>query len=238
MPSANKKTDKKIHGWQIYLAITFLLLGILISVQIQTQHRLDSDLSSQSTSDLSIMIKNLTDRRLQLTEELTEAEYNLELFQEEYLDDSLLLTQLNNDIARLELINGTVAAKGPGIVVTVSGNLLASDLSVLVNEFWAAGAEAVAVNDIRITPYSGFNYIGTSTATYLTCGGEVLTEPIVLQAIGSSATLERSLTMPGGIADNLAVYQIQLDIQFAEELHLPSVPSQPQLQYGKVPETK
>ena len=228
--------DKKIHGWQIYLAITFILLGLLISTQIQTQNRLDSDLASQSISDLTIMIKNLTDRRLQLTEELTEAEFILEVYQEEYLDDSLLLSQLNSDIARLELINGTVPAKGPGITVAVSGNLLASDLSVLVNEFWAAGAEAVAINDVRITPYSGFNYIGTSTATYLTCGDEILAEPIVLQAVGNGATLERSLTMPGGIADNLEVYQIYLDIQMAEELHLPAVPAQPQLQYGKVPE--
>ncbi len=228
--------DRKIHGWQIYLAVTFILLGLLISTQIHTQNRLDSDLASQSTSDLTIMIKNLTDRRLQLTEELSEAEYTLELYQEEYLDDSLLLSQLNNDIARLELINGTVAANGPGITVTVSGNLLASDLSVLVNEFWAAGAEAVAINDVRITPYSGFNYIGTSTATYLTCGDEILAEPIILQAVGNGATLERSLTMPGGIADNLEVYQIYLDIQIVEDLHLPAVPSQPQLQYGKVPE--
>ena len=227
---------KRIHGWQIYLAVTFILLGILISTQIQTQNRLDSDLASQSTSDLTIMIKNLTDRRLLLTEELAEAEYNLELYQEEYIDDSLLLEKLNSDIARLELINGTIPAKGAGIEITVSGNLLASDLSVLVNEFWAAGAEAVAVNEVRITPYSGFNYIGTSTATYLTCGDEILSEPIVLQAVGNAATLERSIVMPGGIADNLEVYQIHLDIQHVEELHLPAVPTQPQLQYGKVPE--
>ena len=92
---------KRIHGWQIYLAVTFILLGILISTQVQTQNRLDSDLASQSTSDLTIMIKNLTDRRLLLTEELAEAEYNLELYQEEYIDDSLLLSQLGTDIARL-----------------------------------------------------------------------------------------------------------------------------------------
>lgn len=228
--------NKRIHGWQVYLAVTFVLLGILISTQIQTQNRLDSDLASQSTSDLTIMIKNLTDRRLQLTEELAEAEFILELYQEEYLDDSQLLAQLDSDIARLELINGTTAAKGSGITVTVSGNLLASDLSVLVNEFWAAGAEAVAINDVRITPYSGFGYIGTSTATYLTCGNEILAEPIVLQAVGNGATLERSLTMPGGVADNLEVYQIHLDIHLVDEMLLPSVPSQPQLQYGKVPE--
>ena len=54
---------KYIHGWHIYLAVTFVLLGILISTQIQTQHRLMSDLSMQTTSDLSIMLKNLTDKR-------------------------------------------------------------------------------------------------------------------------------------------------------------------------------
>ncbi len=227
---------KRIHGWQIYLAVTFILLGVLISTQIQTQNRLDSDLASQSASDLTIMIKNLTDRRLLLNEELEEAEYNLEIYQEEYIDDSLLLEKMDSDISRLELINGTVPAKGSGIVITVSGSLLASDLAVLTNEFWAAGAEAVAINDVRITPYSGFSYIGTSTATYLTCGDEVLTEPIVLQAVGNAATLERSIVMPGGIADNLEVYQIYLDIQHSEDLHLPAIPSQPQLRYGKVPE--
>ena len=89
---------KKIHGWQIYLAVTFILLGLLISTQIQTQNRLDSDLASQSASDLTIMVKNLTDRRLLLTEELGEAEYNLELYQEEYLDDSLLLEKMNKNL--------------------------------------------------------------------------------------------------------------------------------------------
>ena len=52
---------KYIHGWHIYLTVTFVLLGILISTQIQTQHRLMSDLSMQTTSDLSIMLKNLTE---------------------------------------------------------------------------------------------------------------------------------------------------------------------------------
>ena len=49
---------KHIHGWQIYLAITFILLGIMISTQIQTQNRLMSDLSLQSTSDQTDYLYN------------------------------------------------------------------------------------------------------------------------------------------------------------------------------------
>lgn len=133
---------KQIHGWHIYLAVTFILLGILISTQIQTQHRLMSDLSMQTTSDLSIMLKNLTDKRWQLTEELEEAENNLMTYQNDYKNDAELISRIDNELDRLQLINGTVAAAGSGIRITVTGHLLASDLVVLVNELWAAGAEA------------------------------------------------------------------------------------------------
>ena len=101
---------KHVHGWQVYLAITFILLGILISTQIQTQNRLMSDLASQSTSDLSIMLKNLTDKRWQLTEELEDAENNLLTYQNDYKGDAEVLSNVNNELQRLQLINGTTEA--------------------------------------------------------------------------------------------------------------------------------
>ena len=143
---------KYIHGWQIYLAITFILLGIMISTQIQTQNRLMSDLSLQSTSDLSIMLKNLTDKRWQLSEEIEEAENNLIHSQDDYKDDSELMSRIDSELERLQLINGTIEAVGSGISITVQGNLLSSDLVLLINELWAASAEAVTINDFRVTP--------------------------------------------------------------------------------------
>lgn len=226
---------KYIHGWQIYLAVTFILLGIMISTQIQTQNRLMSDLSMQTTSDLSIMLKNLTDKRWQLTEEIDEAEDNLMNYQNDYKGDSELITRINNELDRLQLINGTVKAEGNGIIIAVEGNLLSSDLVILVNELWGAGAEAVTVNDFRVTPATGFSYLETLNKTYLTCGGNVLQEPITIKAIGNGPTLEKSLTMPGGIADNLSLYQIRLNIDLQDNMQITALTTQPQLRYGKVP---
>ena len=228
---------KHIHGWQIYLAITFILLGIMISTQIQTQNRLMSDLSLQSTSDLSIMLKNLTDKRWQLSEEIDEAESNLIHSQDDYKDDSELMSRIDSELERLQLINGTIGATGSGISITVQGNLLSSDLVLLINELWAASAEAVTINDFRVTPTSGISYIETLDKTYLTCDGNVLHEPIItIKAIGNGPVLEKSLTMPGGIADNLSLYQIYLHIELQEELQLEALPAQPQLRYGKIPD--
>ncbi len=226
---------KKIHGWHVYLVITFVLLGILISTQIQTQNRLMSDLSMQSTSDLSIMLKNLTDKRWLLTEELEEAETNLMTYQNDYNSDTALISSIENELNRLQLISGASAAKGPGISITIDGYLLASDLVVVINELWAAGAEAVAINDCRVTATSGISYVDTMDKTYLTCDGSIIQEPVEIRAIGNSAILEKSLTMPGGIADSLSLYQVYLNIELQDEITLSALPSQPQLRYGKVP---
>ena len=227
---------KYIHGWHIYLTVTFVLLGILISTQIQTQHRLMSDLSMQSTSDLSIMLKNLTDKRWQLSEAIDEAEDNLITYQNDYQNDAELIDRINNELSRLQLINGTAKVHGSGIQITVSGNMLASDLIVILNELWAAGAEAVAVNDYRITATTGINYVDAQNKTYLTCDGAIIQDPIKIRAIGNSKILEKSLTMPGGIADNLSLYQVYLHITLQDDITLESLPNQPQLRYGKVPE--
>ena len=227
---------QKIHGWHVYLAITFILLGILVSTQMQTQSRLMSDLSMQTTSDLSIMLKNLTDKRWLLTEELEEAENNLMTYQNDYNSDTALISSIDNELNRLQLISGATAARGPGISITVEGYLLSSDLVVLVNELWAAGAEAVAINDCRISATSGISYVDTMERSYITCDGTVIQAPYVIRAIGNGSILEKSLTMPGGIADSLSLYQVYLNIEMQDELTLPSIPSQPQLRYGKVPE--
>ena len=65
------------RNWHITLAIAMLVLGILIFAQLQTQSRLELDLSTQSSSDLTIMINNLSEKRLSLSNEISTAESTL-----------------------------------------------------------------------------------------------------------------------------------------------------------------
>lgn len=95
----------------------------------------------------------------------------------------------------------------------------------------------VAINDYRITATTGISYVETLNQTYLTCDGKVIQEPVTLWAIGNGATLEKSLTMPGGIADSLSLYQIIPYIELQDQIQLEPLPAtSPQLRYGKVPE--
>ena len=105
---------KKKYGWQIYLAATFILFGIMLSIQTQTQNRLASELAYQSTADLTIMLKNLSDKRHLLNAEITEAEQRLEEYQQDYADDTRMIEYVNNEIKRLDILTGQASVAGPG----------------------------------------------------------------------------------------------------------------------------
>ena len=66
------------------------------------------------------------------------------------------------------------------------------DLLKLVNELFAAGAEAISINDIRLTGYSG---IRTAANIYIYINNERISaqSQIVVKAIGNKSVLELSL---------------------------------------------
>lgn len=227
---------KKKYGWQIYLAATFILFGIMISIQTQTQTRLASELAYQSTSDLTIMLKNLSDKRQLLDTEIIEAEQRLEEYQQDYADDAKLIEYVNSEIARLNMLTGQAAVQGPGIkVILQKENLLYSDVVGLINELWNSGAEAVAINDIRITATTAIGFLDALNTTYLTCDKEILEAPYVITAIGHSSILEKGLTMPGGIVDNLELFKIHPEITIEEEIIIPALQENNSLRYSSVP---
>ena len=83
---------------------------------------------------------------------------------------------------------GFVAVTGPGLRVTVDdqpqgdpdGRVRATDLRVLVNGLWQAGAEAIAINGRRLTSLSAI--VNSDIAIQVNQGP--LSPPYVVQAVG------------------------------------------------------
>ena len=114
---------------------------------------------------------------------------------------SALREQLN----RAELLAGTTAVRGPGLVVDladppsapaspavgqpatsgISQRLTDSDVRSVVNALWAAGAEAVSVNDVRLTPESAIRFAGLAVLVDF----QPIASPYTIRAIGNPDTL-------------------------------------------------
>ena len=155
--------------------------------------------------------------------------------------DSPLVDQLAAD----SLISGASALTGPGLRITLSdapdvGGVVDPDrrvqdvdLQILVNGLWAAGAEAIAVNDHRLTTTTAIRSAGSAILVDL----NPLVGPYVVDAIGGAADLQTRLArLSAGqhLATLRTTYSIGVDVSAKKSLELPAA-SLPDLSYAGVP---
>ena len=107
------------------------------------------------------------------------------------------LDELESNVSRLEVRTGFSAVRGEGVRITVdnqpgvdvNNEIRDEDLAYLVDGLWAAGAEAIAINDQRINLLGGIR--NTSRAIHV--NGRPVNAPYVISAIGDNDTLQARL---------------------------------------------
>jgi len=217
-------------SWKLPVTIVFIFLGILLSAQFQTQSRVVSDLSMQKTEDLIAMVRNLSDKRFQLENELKTIKTKLNSIKASNSNETNIINNLNAELKELDIINGTKEVKGPGLKVIFSEDapILYVDIVYIINELWAAGAEAISVNDNRVNFNTSFFYSENDNSMFITLDNKPLNFPITIKAIGNPNTLDKGLTLPGGIIDNLALFHAFPYLEQTEKLIISALESEPQ----------
>jgi uncharacterized protein YlxW (UPF0749 family) len=97
----------------------------------------------------------------------------------------------------------------------------ARDLAILVNGLWRAGAEAIAVNGIRLTARSALRNSGEA----INLDGPPLSPPYVVSAIGDNRTLQANLLdNPSGqeFVSRANVFGFRVRRHNADRLSLPA----------------
>ena len=109
--------------------------------------------------------------------------------------------------------------QGQGIVLTMEGPIDAAGINDLIYELRGAGAEAIAVDDIRITARS----VAELGAGSIEIDGVPLGETIRISAIGSPPGLEATLERPGGMLTLLQqATGLQTQIDQRSQLTIPA----------------
>jgi len=156
-------------------------------------------------------------------------------------------SELTTELSKLELAAGTVPVVGPGLVLTVDdaptkaepvapdanprtpltpdqGKVTASDLQIIVNGLWDAGAEAISINGHRLTSRAAIRSAGAAVLVDY----RPLTRPYVITAIGDPGSLgvEFADNSGGSYLQSLKNnYQIRGDIQNRTSVVVPGEPT-------------
>ena len=193
---------------QVTIAAVTFLLGVLVVIQLRTQAS-SAAFAGLSSQDLTVLVANLDDRNDQLRTEVATLERELGVLSQNTQRGDVSLDELRADLRRVRLYAGIDPAMGPGVTITLRGPIDGPGIEDLVNELRNAGAEAMAIDDVRLVP----GVVAVGPAGGVTLGSRALDDGFTLSAIGAPDKLTGSLTRPGGIIAQLSATQPDVSVE-------------------------
>lgn len=187
----------RIKYHDLTIIITGILLGFLVVLQSRSFGGVQDKLARDSRANVFREIQILKTTNENLGEEIADLEVQLA----KASDQELALKALQDEIVKDKIIAGHVDVGGPGVELTIKNNLPALWFTDIVNELWSAGAEAISVNDVRLTNSSvGFDTLPNGQ---ISLNGVILTAPYHFRGIGEKKVLSEALSQPGGIVQRI-----------------------------------
>jgi uncharacterized protein YlxW (UPF0749 family) len=189
----------RIRRNSLPVAAVALVLGLLVVLQIQSQNP-GGGLETLSAPELTVLVANLNTRNDQLRTEIATLDQESRSLAASQTRGETSLGQLQLDLARVRAWAGLSGVMGQGIRISVTGPIAGSAVEDLLNELRNAGAEALAVDDVRLVAGD----VVAGPPGELSVENTALDDPFEVAAIGNAETLVGTLTRSGGIIAQLA----------------------------------
>jgi uncharacterized protein YlxW (UPF0749 family) len=220
-----------MHRLRSQLAITAVavVLGLLVVVQLRGQQQ-DSSLAALSAQELTVLVANLDAHNEQLRREVAALEGQLSDISSAKARGETSIDQIRADLARIRAWSGLDPVQGEGVLVSVNGSIGGPAVEDLINELETAGAEAIAVEDVRVVPGS----VVAGAPGSLSIENTTLGDPFEIRAIGSREGLTGSLTRIGGIVAQLSARypDVTVTVTPLDSIVLPATVRSLQPSYG------
>jgi uncharacterized protein YlxW (UPF0749 family) len=200
------------------LAFIAFLIGLALVAQFRSQTR-PTELTSLPVAELSTRIQTLADANAQLRTALADQRDLLAEYRAAGAQGSSALEVSREELRRIRAYSGLAPVEGQGIILRISGALDAIAVNDLVNELRNAGAEALAIDETRLTARSVISQ-GTQA---LEVDGADVDRTFTLAAIGDPDGLLAALQRPGGIVAQLEQFiSATITITQTDTLRLPA----------------
>ncbi|WP_194897214.1 DUF881 domain-containing protein [Catenulispora pinisilvae] len=218
---------------QAVVGVLLAALGAAVAIQVHATNTSDEILRGARADDLVNILDEVTSRGQSLDAELRNLETQNATIQDSTDKAQAALTQAQQKAKDLQILAGTVKAKGSGITMTITdpqGQMKSATLLNALEELRAAGAEVIQVNDVRVVVSSSF--VDTADGG-IALDGHELTQPYVYKVIGDPNTLGPAMQIPGGVVANVKSTQGANATIASGQVLIDAVVPQPDPQYAK-----
>jgi uncharacterized protein YlxW (UPF0749 family) len=198
---------------QLIISVLCLVLGIMLVTQFRSQRLAREEVPSSST-DQALYISQLYESNTELQQQADELTDELNQYHSSDVNGKSNLESLVKDLQNLRMATGQVDVEGPGVTVTVQGDIAVFEMQDLVNELRNASAEAIAINGVRVVTRSA---IVADQDGRITVDRQPLSRPYKLEAIGEPDTLLHALQRKGGLIALLEARNSNLQIKVTKQ---------------------
>lgn len=213
---------KKKYVSQITVALVCCILGFMLAYQFRILNKhANAPKVGETSTDVTVEIEQYKKQKDELQKSLNDLQDKIKSYEQSAANSN---DQNKNMLAELEttrLLTGEKDVQGPGIVLYLDPltKILSNDIGgerltdkhlvYIVNELVYAGAEAVSINDIRITPTTGIRTAGN----YILIGDEKISPSsrITIKAIGDKKLLYDALSFPEVFIDFKSISKCTFD---------------------------
>jgi uncharacterized protein YlxW (UPF0749 family) len=187
---------------QVVAAVLCGVLAFAVVAQAHTTSR-GAGVSAARSQDLLTILADLQGRADRLRAQVSDLQLTQAKLAGGSAGTQAALQEARRRAQTLGILTGTVAARGPGIVLTVTdprATVRADVLLDAVEELRDAGAEALQLSGVRVVASTALLDVSGGIAV----DGKRVRAPYRLVAIGDPRTLASALGIPGGVQDTVA----------------------------------
>lgn len=192
-----KKINKEQLVMGIIIGLVCIVLICVMFVQFKTVEETDiTAIENMKEDELRTTLSEWKTKYEETYEKYEEAIATIDEYNKKIESSEEASELLDKELENSNLIVGNTDIYGEGIIVTLTDNnnqvIVAEDLLELINELRYAGAEAISINDVRIINTTDIVEVGN---TLIMVGGQRLSSPYVVKAIGNQAYLSSILSL-------------------------------------------
>lgn len=218
------------RAYHVAVVLVVGAFAMLVTVAgVQTSENADVDDASRATLIERLEARRATVRRLQ--EELAQLRTSNAAVESSLRSLGRRYAEVQTRRSRLGALTGFEPVTGAGVRVTLDNppyagpneRLRDSDLALLVDGLWDAGAEAISINGQRLNARGGIRNVSEA----IEVNGVGVAAPFTVLAIGDRRTLASSFveTQAGQRFVTLArQYGFEQKMDNVDDLHLPAAP--------------
>ena len=215
---------------QIVVALVCAVLGFLLTYQFKQLNVANNGSIHYDSADILSEIENLRKEKedLQKNNEILSEE--LKMLEDAAAKEGEIEGEIKKQLDNARMQIGLLDVRGPGIVITLTlknsvfgtngtqtiNTVSEEEIVNLINSLWYAGAEAISINEMRITPQTGIKMAGSS----ISIGSAGRVDPnseIVIKAIGDKNNLNIAVNYPG-LLDYGALKSYNSDVKQIDDI--------------------